>query len=77
MESALRVHLCSLINADEAFDPLKDIERFLFLPFRGLPSRIIRMSRRTRAEYPGGIHHAMSRGDPREEFLLCDVDRRD
>ena len=35
------------------------------------------MSRQTRIEYPGAIHHVMSRGDRRENIFLDDVDRQD
>ena len=35
------------------------------------------MARQARIEYPGAIHHVMSRGDRREDIYLDDVDRQD
>src|SRR5512133_1964786 len=35
------------------------------------------MARQARIEYPGAIHHVMSRGDRRENIFLDDVDRQD
>lgn len=35
------------------------------------------MPRELRGQYPGGIHHVMSRGDQRDDIFLDDVDRHD
>ena len=35
------------------------------------------MPRKMRVEYPGVIHHVLSRGDRREDIFLDDVDRQD
>jgi len=35
------------------------------------------MPRQLRIDYPGAIHHALSRGDRREEIYDDDVDRQD
>ena len=35
------------------------------------------MPRQLRIDYPGAIHHVMSRGDRRENIYLDDVDRQD
>jgi REP element-mobilizing transposase RayT len=34
------------------------------------------MARKLRVEYPGAIHHVMSRGDRREPIFKSDVDRQ-
>ena len=53
--------------------------RHLFLPLdpTGEGSCINHLARQARIEYPGAIHHGMSRGDRREPILLDDVDRQD
>jgi REP element-mobilizing transposase RayT len=35
------------------------------------------MPRQRRVEYPGALHHVMSRGDRREDIFIDDVDRHD
>ena len=35
------------------------------------------MPRKLRVEYPGAIHHVLSRGDRREDIFKDDVDRQD
>ena len=35
------------------------------------------MPRQLRIDFPGAIHHVMSRGDRRENIYLDDVDRQD
>ena len=35
------------------------------------------MPRQMRMDFPGAIHHVMSRGDRRENIYLDDVDRQD
>ena len=35
------------------------------------------MPRQMRIDFPGAIHHVMSRGDRRENIYLDDVDRQD
>jgi hypothetical protein len=35
------------------------------------------MPRQLRIQYPGAIHHVMSRGNRREDIFLDDVDRQD
>ena len=35
------------------------------------------MPRQLRIDYPGAIHHVMSRGDRRENIYQDDVDRQD
>jgi hypothetical protein len=33
------------------------------------------MARKLRLEYPGAMHHVMSRGDQRDDIFLTDEDR--